>query len=282
MKQPSNQSEKGITKTDNYLSTTNTDVKVFSPEVSKIIELSLGAKIYSLDTVETEISILDIISKTHQLAGQTATREDLEFMAETLNNKVREIYPECTIEEIKQSAENGVYGKYGDFFGLNARSYFGFLSDYLKSGEREIAIQKFRAEALKKKDEPKQLTIGDYKKLVMSDYKLYQEGNHKLILFDEKRYMLLVKYLIPEENEIDWQGWLLKGRNYIEHTKTEKAKKTNDKSLLNQVALFAESFDKGEVTEKDFNAVQTAARKLRYFAYFDHCIKNNITDIFNQ
>lgn len=261
--------------------------KPFEQHESKIIELALKRKVILYEMVKAIEEIGQIILLAYALSGfklegntEDDKKKEIAIMAGILYERMIDIFPEVTLEEFKESVKNGVMETYGAFHGLNVKTFIMFINGYLRSEERLYKLRKYKEEPAK--EEPKQLTIGDYKKLVMDDYRLYKEGNHKLILFDEKRYMLLVKYIIPEESEIDWQGWLIKGRNYIEHTKTEKAKKTNDKSLLNQVALFAESFEKGEVTEKDFNAVQTAARKLRYFAYFDHCIKNNIDNIFNQ
>lgn len=51
---------------------------------------------------------------------------------------------DLTQPEISQAFKNGVFGKYGEYFGLTAMSFYGFLGSYLESDEKQEATLEIR------------------------------------------------------------------------------------------------------------------------------------------
>lgn len=256
--------------------------KQFTPHESKMIELALKRKIYLYEVKDAVREIKNIVFLSHQIINKVINAEEATTMAGLLYERMLDTYPSVTLEELKLVSLKGSAGDYGEYFGLNVKTYLGFVSEYLLSDKRKQSISKYKEEN-RSKEETKKLTIKQWKELIQSDYKLYIEGAKDLIAFTEKKYLLLIKLrIIHHASGLEWVEWVNKGKEYLSFKKRIEAKKQQDNTILNQVVSLAQSFENGEIEKRDLRAVVFAARKLRYFSYFDYCIKNNITDLFKQ
>lgn len=54
---------------------------------------------------------------------------------------------DLTQPEISQAFKNGVFGKYGEYYGLTAMSFYGFVEGYLSSDEKQEAAREIRRRA---------------------------------------------------------------------------------------------------------------------------------------
>lgn len=265
--------DKEINKSENSLQ------NPFKPHESKLIELSLKRKIVLYEALEAVKKVKEIILYAYSLCRFHIDDVDLGVMSGTMYEMILEIFPAVTLEEFKESAKRGVLGDYGDFNTLSVKTFMRFISDYLRSEERLHKLNKYKEEC--KKEEPKPVTIGQWKEIITSHYNQYRNGDKSFIIFHEKCYMLLMHLgRIEKEENIDWQGHLLMGKEILRHTGMVRAAKNNDNSIKKEIELFTQRFDNNEMIESERNAVEAETRKLRYFAFFDYCIKNNIDNIF--
>lgn len=113
------------------------------PAERKLIEAGLSKPMKAEDYGLTVKKILDILTATFQKAGQSADEDDLIISATELYTIVTEKYPLCTIDELRIALTNGVYGEYGEYFGLNPKSFLHFVRSYMHSQERTRAKENY-------------------------------------------------------------------------------------------------------------------------------------------
>lgn len=134
-------------------------VKSFSPVTSKVIEsmlpvkqkylmAALMPKVKDLEPLDVVNDLITIITTTYTIAGQKPDESTLAIFADEFYTRVKEKYPAITIEEIRHALRAGVYGEYGEFFGLNPKTFFGFVNSYMHGLDRITAIKEFEAKRL--------------------------------------------------------------------------------------------------------------------------------------
>ncbi|HYG84554.1 MAG TPA: hypothetical protein VD907_06800 [Verrucomicrobiae bacterium] len=67
---------------------------------------------------------------------------DRDYLVNQVVKDIQTYTPNLRLEEIGIAFQNGVRGKYGDYFGLNVVTFNKFLVAYLSSGERDQRILK--------------------------------------------------------------------------------------------------------------------------------------------
>lgn len=250
-------------------------------EEHRMIGFMNAKKIKDYDAFDGVEEISKIIALAFTISGQMMNVEDMQILPELAYNRIMQVYPLVSVEEIKEAVTNGVYDVYGDYFGINPKSILFFISCFLNSRERNDAMERFRQMKSTPITVVRKVTVGEWKKLILKDFELYKNNTSSLIMFDEKKYKLLRRLgLIGLKSKESWNGWLLRAKNSIEYNDTLRAKKKKDKTLLSLVEDFVYNAESGTLTRKEFKRIIIEARKLRYFAFFDYCIKNNIDNIF--
>lgn len=82
-----------------------------------------------------------LVTKVHAIAGQAITElEILDFMVTELKKDVLTRFKGLTLQEVEIALTNGVKGDYGEYYGLNVKSFNKFLNAYTFSEERSKAL----------------------------------------------------------------------------------------------------------------------------------------------
>lgn len=89
------------------------------------------------------------ISHSAMVRGQDISLNGKSFIANEVYDEVFSKYSDLRIEEIPIVFKNGVYGRYGEYFGINALTIVGWFEAYLSSDERYNARQKEKADEAK-------------------------------------------------------------------------------------------------------------------------------------
>ena len=92
-----------------------------------------------LEWMATEIKTLSEILRVKDFDGRVAI-----MTAAALDKMVmQEFYmSDLTLPEIHDAYENGIFGLYGEFYGINAPSLYGFLDGYIHSDKKIEAAKK--------------------------------------------------------------------------------------------------------------------------------------------
>lgn len=89
-------------------------------------------KINKLDLQQTSKFMDGLIAKTFLRAGQTSDEETLNFMSVDLTTIIKKRYWFLTVQDLEKAFENGIFGEYGEYYGLNVRTFDSWLSKYDK------------------------------------------------------------------------------------------------------------------------------------------------------
>lgn len=81
------------------------------------------------------------IAKAVSRSGSTMSENDLRFTSEEVAQLILDEYHSLHIADLPLLIKSGVYGKFGDFYGVNAVSINGWIVGYLDSDVRKHAIQ---------------------------------------------------------------------------------------------------------------------------------------------
>lgn len=93
------------------------------------------------------------IAQANMLRHQKADAQVLEMDAVALDGYIIEdIYiSDFTLNEIDEAFRMGLINKYGDYYGVNAISLFGFLEGYFRSDKKQRAIRIVQAQRKKER-----------------------------------------------------------------------------------------------------------------------------------
>lgn len=106
-----------------------------------IISAAKRPSIRSMDKSDKLVLMAAIVAKTFSAKGLQSNAKDNVEIAENLNERLMEVLPSITVEEIQIACRKGVYGEYGEYYGVNAVSIAGWCEAYYYSDEREHAIR---------------------------------------------------------------------------------------------------------------------------------------------
>lgn len=126
------------------------------PEHRKIIEAGLQTTLKSAYAMDVLEQLTDVVNMAFSIRGQKPENGNELVIVNELYAKLMETYPHCTIEEVRTAIRNGVFDEYGEYFGLNVKTFVMFVRAYLFSEQRKTAKAAFEA-ARRKEDKPKEV-----------------------------------------------------------------------------------------------------------------------------
>lgn len=115
------------------------------PAERKIVEAALAPRICEVPREQVEGELINILITIYTIAGQKADAPTLAIYVQEFYGKVMEVYPRITIEEIRLALRKGVYEEYGEYYGLNVKTFFYFIRQYIESEQRKQAGESFQA-----------------------------------------------------------------------------------------------------------------------------------------
>jgi hypothetical protein len=119
------------------------------PAHRKFIEAGLTRKIVDQQPITAVETIKAIITTAYTIAGQQVPDgATLALYTDELFTKIIDTFKGITLDEVRAALRNGVYGEYGEYFGLNPRTFVKFIEAYLKSDERSFARELFAEKQL--------------------------------------------------------------------------------------------------------------------------------------
>lgn len=122
-------------------------LETLDQESQRIIQAALSGPMKEADYQLTVGSLIELISSVYVNAGQTIKAESSMSFAGELYSVVTAKFPTCTLQEVRIAINNGLYGEYGEYYGLNPKSFVHFIRSYMTSQERQKAREEFNARA---------------------------------------------------------------------------------------------------------------------------------------
>lgn len=104
-----------------------------------------------------------LIHRIHAECGQVEDSENINITIDLLVKDLKTYNKNISFQEIELAFRNGIKNEYGDWYGLNNKTYFGWINGFTMSVKRQ--------ETIKKRDElsivkPVELTEEEKKKII--------------------------------------------------------------------------------------------------------------------
>lgn len=250
-----------------------------------MIRLALMPSIRTYAPKDATNNILAIVAYAVTISGQKITTPEMMVFADEILERCTLLYPHATIEEIRVAIKNGIYGEYGEYFGLNAKTFMQFIEGYLQSEKRRLAKEAYeKAKRTEQKPAPVKMTIGDYKAWILEDYRIFKEMGKEFVPFISRKYVLLRRLgLIGLKSRESWEIWLLRAKNEKVWRETQGAKKKGDKGALNEIYKIYSHFEENnELPVSEYKRIVNNARRMRYFRFFEIMSEKGIDNFFTQ
>lgn len=188
-------------------------------------QLFHSPKVINLNVKKAVEQILDLITKTAYKSGQNVYKTDLGqsraaqelMLAKTLYDEIcldqMNAYRWITLREMQIAFNQGLKGRYGEYFGLNIKTFCQWM-DGFKEKDRNDEMAKLK----KNETQVKPLQINrqiDHVKAVQDEFKAYKETGTLSITFP-----------------IAYYGWLVKSGHLKQPDKAERTRIYNEQKAL--------------------------------------------------
>jgi hypothetical protein len=117
-----------------------------TPSEKEMAIASVQTKIAVLDRLDLKMELLKLVGQTHLDCGFKVDKETLAQTIDTLVDDLQKYNSSLSFQEIEIAFKNGWKKEYGDFFGLNNATYFGWVNAYT-FGEKRLKVKKTLLEA---------------------------------------------------------------------------------------------------------------------------------------
>lgn len=253
-------------------------MKSLLPAEKKMIEAALQPKIADQNPEDVEISFIAIISTAFTRAGyKMPDSATIAIYAEELNSSLLDKFPRVSIPEVREALKEGVYGEYGEFTGLNPKTFMQFIKGYIASEARKEAVKQFHS---------KRLYISQTRNLSESEREVYNKefvnelyADHlkeKLVsdyipafIYDFLENQGLIKITLHEKQKINERA-----KQYFTRLKSSHKYKGNTKSIQDEMKAYIQNRDE-DLTIKNIS------KQFAVFDFFEQCKKDRKTTIFS-
>lgn len=251
------------------------------PEERKFIYDALQPKIKNVEILTCIDTLIDVISSAYVMSGQKIDDQQLSIYASETYNRLYEQFPDVTVEEVRQAIRNGLFDEYGEYFGLNPKSFVGFVKAYLFSIKREMAKELYGN--IKKRLDAGREEIAPYH----SDEYWTDEMRGSWVNITEICYRWYLEDDPMIEATAEGVYWLLKRRGKIIITDEyiselmELAKAKERRTLLlnesrkksDEIKYLMSCIDDLNKDRDVHRNIRLCAKKIAVFKYFEQCKK---------
>lgn len=242
---------------------------------------------YAMDVLD---ELADVVNMAYSISGQKPDKGNELIIVNELYAKLMETYPHCTMVEVRTAIRNGVYDEYGEYFGLNVKTFVMFIRGYLFSEQRKAAKAAFEA-ARRKSDKPKEIVPPYWEDSYWTEERIDQWRD-----ITENCYRWFCEDSILSGFIQEGSYWLLKRSGVIAITDgyrlelIERAKQATLAELVKNegrrpIAEIKETLEQLKSLDEypDLKRqVHYTAKKLAVLDYFNMLRKQGKTEVFKQ
>lgn len=213
--------------------------------------------------------IVDIISQTFFTAGQKIDLNDTTALAVALYAEVRQYFPFLKIGELRIAMQAGVRNSYGEYFGLNIKTFHGWIRAFQISDVRKSKLNELKAENKPVKIDKERIRY-EYWCKVFEQVKIFKETGkieilNPLLMFRE---FWNCKLLLPTKDEAEEYKHravyeLDKRREMVKKALTKK-----EYQEYQELSAIVEGFSQDCLTKEQDGIVKSKAAELCLLDYF--------------
>lgn len=130
---------------------------VLQPSERALIAAALNPKLSEIEYLPAVEKIVTILTTVYTLSGQKPDAVTLAIYAQEFYTQLMRLYSSITLEEVAEALRRGVFDEYGEYYGLNIKTFVQFVKGYLNSLERKNAKEIFEKKIAEQ--QTKELTV---------------------------------------------------------------------------------------------------------------------------
>lgn len=115
----------------------------------QIIFAALNKKLQEYAKIELTDGLIDVISYALTISGQKQDPATLAIYADEFYSALMQRFPRLSLEEVKLAIRKGIYEEYGEYYGINVKSFMFFVTSFVNSIERKEAKINMQSKMLK-------------------------------------------------------------------------------------------------------------------------------------
>jgi hypothetical protein len=213
--------------------------------------------------------MVDMLSQTYFTAGQKIDTQDLVAISGSLYDEVKTYFPFLKIGELKIALQAGVRGSYGEYYGLNIKSIYGWIKAYQVSEVRASKLKQLKAKSAPAKVDKEKIRA-EYWQHVLGQVRKFKETGK--IDIPIPRLMATEfwhnQLLRPTKDELE--DYKERAVYELEKRKNAVQKALSKKEYQEFQALSAliEGFNAGQVTEQQDAIIKSKVAELCLLDYF--------------
>lgn len=236
-----------------------------------------STKISDMKKSDLEKTFIEILMKTYFDAGQVVQGYDTKQQSIHLKLLSNGLYEELQafnflrIDELKLAFKNGVRGEYGEWFGINIKTFHQWIKGFQFDQKRKDAIEKRKAE--NEKPLPPVMTPDqaeyEWKLAIKSQFSKFKESGIFVcefpnFQFEEFEKRGLIDLSVSEKKEI-----LSQAKNVI--LQKSRIKRLNPRSHAEIAELSAEikRIEENQANSKDQAKIKAEARRIAIKKYYE-------------
>ncbi|UAY56241.1 hypothetical protein [Arachidicoccus terrestris] len=175
-----------LVKSDNAIALQRDILPKLPERHREIVAAGLMPKIADQPAGMVVNDLVTIIVGITTIAGQKLDTATIGIYADEFYKKLMSTYPRISIAEVKAALYAGVYDEYGDYYGLNCKTFVSFVKSYLFSESRKEAFRVLGKEAALSNErtltpEEKERDLKDFINYSYGSYCVAQQYNPNLI-----------------------------------------------------------------------------------------------------
>lgn len=242
-------------------------------ELATIKKALQGQALREYNPEEIRKPLAAYIARIYALRGQTATSEELRFMATELGRSVFERFPGLSLEEVGVSLDKGVKGDFGEYYGLSVVTFLDWVRAYQSSNVRIKAQEELAPPAL-----PQQRTITEREfEIIRRENALRAFTRYK----QERKRPFVPGISVGVYDTLDSRGILRYGKEEKLQA-LEKAKETRREEIISdrsrRTYTISKAIEKlGTVLDRELAdkspAIVWRAKELLLLRFFDSLIE---------
>lgn len=237
------------------------DSKAVSVEVSAI----QSRKAIECNVIELDRVLMASVRKALNDVGTNARdkQEKIDHIVESLCGEVLKQVPYIRIEEIPLAIDNGVYGVYGQYMGINTASVVMFLKSYYESRKRADIARSMKVVEEEKVPSPDELIAQENEIIIKAfdkwkDSGRYEDyGNHIYNKLDERK---LIPFNASRKTEFMKEA----KENLLKKNSPKLAQTKEEKRTLDQMTCKILS-----KTDGSNNMIVREAKQIALLKYFE-------------
>ena len=247
-------------------------------ETKNIYQLALqSGKISEMKKSELVKELNNILTKTYFDAGQIMpgfnTQEqtkNLQVLSVALYDELQQ-FKFLRIEELKIAFKNGVRGEYGEFFGINIKTFYQWLKGYQNDEKRKAAIIAAKAESEKEYSRPvdkKKVSI-EWWEMIKREHSAFKNGGKLYLRGAFNQFKLFEEVGIIKLSNAEKYEWIEKAKLAISKSRIdERLLKATNRMEYKRIISIREAIAKNELTTTQENEIKSLAIQMVIEEYY--------------